>query len=86
MPGHPIGAGVYADHLARKSRNCLISRNGINDPHGVRTDPPHGGHIVGAEYLNRYTKWPLSSTGSNNKLLMGRDLEFKNPTMDEIRI
>ena len=28
--------------------------------------------IVGVEHLDRYTKWPLGSVGSNNKLLMGR--------------
>ena len=61
-----IPTGICADHLARRSRlYSPNSRNGINDPHGVRTDPPHGGHIVGAEHLDRYAKWPLSSTGSN---------------------
>ena len=55
-----ICTGICADHLARKSRlYSSNSRNGINDPHGIRTDPPHGGHIVGAEYLDRHAKWPL---------------------------
>ena len=48
------------------------------------SDPTTEGHIVGVEHFNRYAKWPLGSVGSNNKLLMGGDLEFENPTTDEI--